>query len=216
MRFCKIIVVVAVLLSFATLPRLSAAEEHVPVTPLQLALFSPVQLYPELSDVNGLRINLLLGRNRNVKGLDIGVADITTGAFAGVQLGALCNINYAAASGIQVAGLWNDVNDADQCIQVAGLANFTGRRAAGFQISGLINMARNQEVEIEALQISTINYTSTFRGVQLGAVNLSTRVTGIQIGAVNYAQEMTGIQIGLLNFIEKSSVFFMPIVNAHF
>ena len=54
--------------------------------PIQLALLTPVQLFPETDTVCGVRLNLLYGRNVSVTGLDIGLINHTT---QGISTGSL-------------------------------------------------------------------------------------------------------------------------------
>lgn len=46
-------------------------------SPLQVALWHPAQLVPDDWNVYGLRMNFLYGKNQNVWGLDLGVANTT-------------------------------------------------------------------------------------------------------------------------------------------
>ena len=45
---------------------------------IQLALFNPVQIFPEENSITGVRLNLLYGSNASVTGLDVGVVNRTT------------------------------------------------------------------------------------------------------------------------------------------
>ena len=53
-------------------------------TPFQLALFSPLQTFPEEVDVRGLRTNLLYGDNADFRGVDLGMVG-TANSTKGVQ-----------------------------------------------------------------------------------------------------------------------------------
>ncbi|UCD94946.1 MAG: hypothetical protein JSU69_02535, partial [Candidatus Zixiibacteriota bacterium] len=56
--------------------------------PVQLALFTPVQIFPETDPIAGVRINLIYGRSVSVTGLDLGLVNhTTTGKSMGVQFG---------------------------------------------------------------------------------------------------------------------------------
>ena len=75
--------------------------------PLQLALYPTVQLVPFDGDFAGLRLNII-GANRNVSGVDIGLINQTDDTFGGVGLGVV-NLSRGNAKGIQV-GFINHVN----------------------------------------------------------------------------------------------------------
>jgi len=55
--------------------------------PAQIALFNPVQIFPENTSIAGLRINLIYGKNASVTGLDWEFINSTTGVQKGVQFG---------------------------------------------------------------------------------------------------------------------------------
>ncbi|MGB2768214.1 MAG: hypothetical protein WBC88_00615, partial [Candidatus Zixiibacteriota bacterium] len=46
--------------------------------PIQLALVTPIQIFPEDNSITGVRLNLLYGRNVSVSGLDLGLVNHTT------------------------------------------------------------------------------------------------------------------------------------------
>ena len=49
--------------------------------PIQLSLFTPVQIVDEKESIGGVRLNLFYGRNTAVKGLDLGLSIIRRPAF---------------------------------------------------------------------------------------------------------------------------------------
>ena len=56
--------------------------------PIQLALFAPIQLFPESNSITGIRLSLIYGKNTSVTGLDWGLVNHTTsGRSLGVQFG---------------------------------------------------------------------------------------------------------------------------------
>lgn len=155
-------------------------------SPLQLSLFTPVQIIPKDMDVCGFRFNLIYGNNRKVSGLDIGLINRTTDTFKGLELAGLGN-RGAWVYGIQAALLPLGRNYAANTIQgvQVGTGNIAMDGGAGLQV-GVFNQAVNEEFK------------------------------GIQIGLLNYCQSLTGIQIGLLNHAADASVPWLPIINAHF
>lgn len=85
-------------------------------TPVQLALINPVQVFPETTSVQGLRINLIYGVNANLQGLDWGLVNRVTQATSGLQLGAfpVGGVNITGdLKGLQLGGVWGGVNIAE-------------------------------------------------------------------------------------------------------
>jgi hypothetical protein len=119
--------------------------------PIQLSLFTPVQIVPETESISGVRLNLLYGRNASVKGLDWGfiVNHTTTGLSKGVQMG-LVNYNEADWVGFHWGGL-----------------NYTAGSFEGFQW-GFVNYANAGN----GFQLGVVNYARTMKGLQVGLVNV--------------------------------------------
>ena len=185
---------VGAVIVFAVSYGAKAGESSAKVSPLQIALWNPVQLVPDTWDVWGLRLDLPYGCNRNVVGMDLGCVN-SVEDLKGLQLG-LVN-NSERLEGIQV-GLGNATVFDSAAIQV-GLVNFDGARFTGLQAAGLINVSEDA------------------RGIQMAWLyNGVGDMKGIQLGLINVADSMTGIQIGLINVIMESPVTFLPIINAHF
>jgi hypothetical protein len=118
--------------------------------PIQLALFNPVQIFPENTSIAGLRINLIYGKNASVTGLDWGLVNSTTGIQKGVQFG-LVNLTNGGFSG------WQD-----------GLVNISKGNSQGLQTGGV----NYHEGYFNGLQLSIVNYTETLKGLQLGLINI--------------------------------------------
>jgi hypothetical protein len=118
--------------------------------PIQLALVTPVQIYPEGDTISGIRLNLLYGRNSTVTGLDLGLVNHTTaGLSKGVQLGFL-NMTETDFMGWQ-----------------HGWANVTQGDFEGFQW-GFFNYAKFAN----GFQLGFVNYAETMKGLQIGLVNI--------------------------------------------
>lgn len=124
------------------------AEEPAPMTPIMFSLFNPAQIPAENYDVNGLRIDLLYGKCRNLRGLDVGLVNHATGREIGLEAG-LVNYVEQNFTGLQVGA----VNLAD--------------RMTGFQV-GVFNGAD----DVSGIQIGVINDTRIMRGLQLGLINV--------------------------------------------
>jgi hypothetical protein len=119
-----------------------------PAVGFQIALFEPVQAFPRTHDVQGVRLNLLYGRNSSVRGLDFGVVNGVDRDFAGAQIG-IHNSFGAAEEGCFQFGLMN-----------------TGGSFRGMQM-GAINMAGNAS----GLQLGLLNMCDTMQGIQVGVLN---------------------------------------------
>ncbi len=128
---------------------------------LQLALFAPIQVFPENYNIYGLRLNLIYGINQDLRGLDLGMFNVGRGLMEGLQVG-LAN-RTAELSGMQL-----------------GLLNFTGASEGGFQL-GLMNYAH----EFAGLQLGPINFAKDVNGAQIGVINICETTAGAQIGLIN-------------------------------
>jgi hypothetical protein len=133
--------------------------------PLQLGLFSPVQIFPEDDSISGIRLNLIYGVNQDVQGLDIGLVNRVRGEGAGLQYGV---VNYVEGD---YAGLQN------------GWVSITKGEVTGVQWSGY-NSAGTGDV----FQAGLVNVADDIGGFQLGFVNVAKNLHGLQIGLVNVIQ----------------------------
>ena len=82
-------VLVLGLLFLAATPMIPSAQAAAGEKPIQIALWNPVQIYPEETSIKGFRLSLLYGSNKDVKGLDLGIVSRTTGVCKGLQYGAV-------------------------------------------------------------------------------------------------------------------------------
>jgi hypothetical protein len=131
-------------LSTASAPAL--AEEK----PVQLSLFTPIQIVPEQDSVTALRLNLIYGRNASVQGFDLGVINhTTTGLSKGVGIGVV-NLADADFLGFQYS-----------------FVNVTKNDFEGFQW-GFVNYA----VNCRGLQLGFFNYAEKMHGLQIGLINM--------------------------------------------
>ncbi|HNX52680.1 MAG TPA: hypothetical protein PKI68_02930 [Pontiellaceae bacterium] len=124
------------------------AEEPAPMTPVMLSFANPAQLPAENYDVNGLRIDLLYGKCRNLTGLDVGLVNYATGRETGLEVG-LVNNAGKSFTGLQIGAV--NVSDRVRALQI-----------------GLFNGAD----DMSGLQIGLINHTRIMRGCQIGLVNV--------------------------------------------
>ena len=118
------------------------------VKPIQLALVPQFQIVHEDDSIQGLRLNIY-GRNRNVTGVDIGLAHETTGDFKGVAFGIL-HIVRGEGHGLQFDGIYSEA----------------AVRMSGLQV-GMVNRSNN----IHGLQIGLANFADDMTGIQIGLWN---------------------------------------------
>jgi hypothetical protein len=125
-------------------------------TPLEIAIFPPLQLPGTDFGVKGLRLSVV-GLNREARGLDLALlGNITNVNFKGIAISGLFNYNRGAST---VVGL-----------QVAGLANLnTGHSVVyGVQVAGF-----NDAGTVYGLQIGLINIANELHGIQIGLCNVN-------------------------------------------
>lgn len=141
---CSILKLIALFLLFSSTPILAQSK------PIQLALFTPVQIFPEENPISGVRLNLIYGRNISVTGLDLGLVNHTKKDLSkGVQFG--------------LVGLV----DSDFVGWQSNWINITKNNFEGFQW-GTVNYANFAN----GLQLGIVNYTGSMKGLQIGLVNI--------------------------------------------
>jgi hypothetical protein len=133
--------------------------------PIQVALFTPVQIVPENEGVGVLRLNFIYSVNRSVKYVDLGLVNVTTGGPSeGVQWSFVA-INKGSFTGWQNSGL-----------VAVTQGDFVGLQSAAFTSAatgkgvqwGIVNTARSWR----GLQLGLVNYTQNLYGVQVGLINI--------------------------------------------
>ncbi len=183
---------------------LSAAAGPVRAAPLQLALWPPVQLVAEDTDVKGLRINLPYGHNRDVVGLDLGLVNTASRDVVGLQLGV----------GLNDAGYFHDPAAPGRLAgaQLGLLINSAGA-VAGFQASPVLNLARGDLDGVQLAWWVNIAQGDT-RGLQAGLANVTggdargAQLAVALVAALNVAREVRGAQVsvGALSMNRAESV----------
>lgn len=138
----------------ASAPLCGLADTNAPAVqhraPLQLSVCPPVQLFPRDTEIDGLRLDLPLGVNGVVRGLDVGIAGIVTQQMTGVQA-QLVFSEAEDARGVQLTpGPLVCLNRAEQMrgVQVSGLI-------LPFWVSIGVNNAEN----LQGLQLATVANT---------------------------------------------------------
>ena len=139
-------VVFVLILVFGVFNKPVMAQEK----PIQLALFNPVQIFPENTSITGLRLNLIYGKNRNVSGIDWGFVNSTTGSQVGWQNGFI-NLVDGGFLGLQT-----------------GFVNLTDSKFEGLQW-GFVNYHKGK---VSCLQLGFVNYAGSIKEIQIGLINI--------------------------------------------
>lgn len=134
---------------------------------IQLSVAWPIQLYPETAAIEGLRLNLIYGRNTSVAGIDLGLINHTTEEGIGFQWG-LVGLSDGSFTGWQKN--WG--------------ANLVKERLRGLQ-TGVFNAAGGGE----GIQVGIVNYTERLSGLQVSLINYAESFYGVQIGLVNIIRD---------------------------
>jgi hypothetical protein len=139
---------VAELVVVAAVPVILVSPAAAQEKPINIALVTPIQIFPVEQPISGFRWNILYGRSAAMSGLDLGLANHVSGPMKGVQFGA---VNLAQS----MVG-WQD-----------GFVNYTEGDFEGFQW-GAVNYAGR----INGLQLAVVNYAERANGVQVGLINI--------------------------------------------
>lgn len=143
----KSIIVAAVLVLLLVTPSSDANAQN---KPIQLALFNPVQIFPENTSISGIRISLIYGKNASVSGIDWGLVNHTTsGQSVGWKTG-LVGVNDANFVGLQ------------SCFVNLNTENAEGVQWGFYNHAGYMN----------GLQLGFINHVASMKGLQIGLVNI--------------------------------------------
>src|SRR5574344_1522394 len=141
----------------------------------EFSLFAPAQTAAVASDITGLRLDLVYGANRDMYGLDLGVAGKTSGDAIGIQVEVGVNRVEGDASGTQAALCMNSVLKNAYGVQWAYGVNHVGGNFSGYQ-DGIYNRV---EGTARGLEIGVVSYATDLRGAQVGIVNVGTAATGL-------------------------------------
>lgn len=164
MRRTRCLILACAVLMVGTWADIGLAQQRRPV---QLSLVTPIQIFPEEDTIVGLRLNLIYGRNAAIRGIDIGIANHTTGGRSvGAQFGLVGIVDGDFVG-------WQD-----------NYVNIVKGKFEGLQ-SGLVNVSN----EASGLQLAWVNHTQTASGLQLSIVNYARTLNGIQIGLINIIAE---------------------------
>ena len=133
-------------------------------SPVNLALFSPLQITREEDAVSAFRFSLIYGVNTGVTGLDL----------------SLVGVNHGDGLGVSWHGL--GLVDGDFTGWQHGLGSITTGTFLGLQ-SGLVNQVGQGS---SGVQLGIVNTAGEFSGFQMGFVNITEVMnSGLQIGLIN-------------------------------
>jgi hypothetical protein len=134
------------IITLTLIPAISAGQSK----PVNIALFNPIQIFPEDNSITGVRLNLLYGKNAAVSGLDLGfVNHVGTGGFTGLEWGAV-NICDGKLSGLQ-----------------GGFLNLANQDVEGFQYGWF-----NKGEHVSGVQLGLVNMAESMKGLQVGLINM--------------------------------------------
>lgn len=153
------------------------------IRPLQVSIWSPVQLVSASNSIAGLRFNLVYTDNKDVSGISLGAGWARTGGgMKGIELGAV-NWTDGLTYGFK-----------------SGFLNYTGRRSVGLDLAA-INIIKGEMTGFQA-GIANYNYDA-LHGWELGFVNyINGRFIGIQNGFLNIIEgDLSGLQTGIINSV---------------
>jgi hypothetical protein len=180
--------------------------------PINISLYPTVQLVPYDGDFAGLRLNLI-GVNRNVYGVDLGISNQTDDTFAGVGLGVI-NMSKGNTKGIHVGFINNTLGDFNGFQGVPLLTWFNALNVVGGECNGMQGGLYNEAKILRGVQGGLINVAYDSKGVMIGAYNYTESFQGLHVGLINIAyNDMTGAQFGLYNGVRDAKGFQLGIIN---
>jgi hypothetical protein len=159
-------------------------------TPFQFA--APNLRAPDAPNVSGMRFTMFHGRNRSVRGVDLGFFSLSetnhlTGFSAVLGMGKLNGNLSGCASGVINVHTGRD----------------TGVNAA------FVNRVNTVE---SGANVGFVNVSDGYSMADVGGVNVSDR-SSVQVGFLNVTRRLTGVQIGFLNLAENGFLPMFPFFN---
>lgn len=150
-----------------------------PYSHLGLSLLPTMETPSPSEGVKGLRFNLLVGRHRELRGLDIGViGNEVTGSvnalqiagiynwvgdpagsdhqFTGIQLAGIMNHSAGNIGGLQCAGIMNHNVDGSGGLLFAGIMNHSAGDFGGLQCAGILNYCDGEFSGMQAAGVCNV------------------------------------------------------------
>lgn len=183
--------------------------------------------------VDGARINIIYGRAKEVRGLSLGMVNLTDGLVKGAEFGFFntsaslsgCRAGFINTAGDVLGVQSGFVNSAQSVTGVmSGFVNTVSGDMTG-GLMGFVNSAKGitgaasgfvNAIEGNVYGCSTgfVNISKDVYGASAGFVNLSDgAVTGISCGFVNSAKSVKGVQAGFVNTADKNEGLMTGFVN---
>ena len=148
---------------------------------------------PDDPDVDGVRLSVLHGKNRNVRGFDLGILSLSESAtFSGLRF--VCGVSRVT-QGMSGGAVFS-------------LVNYHTGRDSGMN-GAFINKVNHTE---NAFNVSFLNLADGTTQVDLGGLNMSNRSL-VQLGFLNITNEIKSFQFGFLNVAKNGFLPVFPIVN---
>ena len=160
-------------------------------TPFQFGV--PHNNAPDDPDVNGIRLSIFYGKNRSVRGLDLGLLSLSeTSNLSGVGLVLGMGKVTAEMSGGAAFSLINIHTGRDRGLNAAFI--------------NLINSAES------AVDVGFVNIADGPTMLDVGGLNVADSSTA-QLGFINVAKKITGFQFGFVNIAKNGFLPVFPIFN---
>ncbi|HKP57765.1 MAG TPA: hypothetical protein VJV78_13630 [Polyangiales bacterium] len=138
------------ILALALLTPLAARAD---AKPINLSLFTPIQIFPASASIHGFRFTLFYAVNHEMHGFDFGLVNRATGSVMGFQWG-LVNVGESLMEGVQF-----------------GFVNYLGGDDSGG--TGLQWGFVNYSPRFSGVQLGFVNITDELHGMQLGVINIA-------------------------------------------
>jgi hypothetical protein len=136
---------------------------------VQLGLLAPVQTIGEERSITHLRLSLLHGANRDVRGFDLsGIATETRGDFLGGLQISVVNEVMGNCSGLQIGLMGSDVRGRLHGAQISGLVSHAGD-GSGMQMGLFFTEAK----KFTGFQLALFNRAEEMKGLQIGLINFN-------------------------------------------
>jgi len=180
------------------------------VTPIQVSLVNPAQIFSAATPVGGIRVNLIYGEQASLWGIDVGSLNRTTSELRGVQIG-FWNWDQNLWGVQQGIVNWVDKNIVG--FQAGYLSNKVDGDFRGFQYGTLMNVV---EGDFAGVQLGGINWASKdFVGLQAGFFNyIDGSSRSVQVGFLNQSRSLKGVQVGVINLnVSGGPLRFAPVIN---
>ena len=176
-----------------TLCLLLLAFGHAASAETSFQFAAPNHQSPKDPDVNGVRLAIFHGKNRSVRGFDLGLLSLSeTSKLSGLSLVLGVGKVTGEMSGGAAISLVN-----------VHTGNDTGLNAA------FVNRIHSGE---RAVDVGFVNIADGTTMVDVGGLNVSNRSTA-QVGFINVTKQITGFQFGFLNIAENGFLPVFPIFN---